>query len=91
MKAKLLILILLMSLSSCGIHGFRLGDKGKYFQSELSEDFFERKIKKIGVYVFSKGATIDGPTHLHSSMGWFFFILPYSFPELCQKTRKVQA
>ncbi len=46
--------------NSCSFTGMEVWKKGRYYHTEIADDFSERKIRKIGVYVFSEGGAVDG-------------------------------
>jgi hypothetical protein len=71
---KILIVAFLLGLilTSCGTYGFRFSNKGKYFKSELAEDFSNYKIRKVGIYVFSNGPEVDGKEYIKRVPGFTF-------------------
>lgn len=59
-KSYIFIFIFSIILSSCGLPGFRTKDKDKIFHTTLNETFPDKKIDKIGVFVYSNGSAIEG-------------------------------
>jgi hypothetical protein len=59
----LVFIVFLLLLQGCGISGFMLSDRGQYFHTTICENFKEKKIEKIAVFVYSNGKNDEYSTY----------------------------